>query len=158
MHKGKIEIMNHYKKSIDWVNKLREITDEKWRTPIEKGIWTAAEIIGHLVPWDEFVLKHRIPHLFTNAQLPVSPDAELVNQKAAKLSRVQSRKETIDLFIENRNNLIKKLSDLQDDLWIQDLFINGNRMSLYLYLKGLIEHDIHHFKQIQIMMDENIDW
>ncbi len=149
MYKEEMDVITHYKKSIELVNQLRGLSEDKWRTPIEEGKWTIAEIIGHLIPWDEFVLNQRIPYLFTKAQLPASPDAELVNQQAAKLSRCRSMEETIDLFIDRRNRLIKALSDLPREIWTKDLFVNRKNISLNLYFEGLIEHDVHHFKQIQ---------
>nr|WP_235782442.1 DinB family protein [Peribacillus psychrosaccharolyticus] len=114
-----------------------------------KGKWSIAEIVGHLIPWDEFVLTKRIPYFLTSALLPKSPESDLVNQQSAEESRNRSKKETIKLFMSSRKLLIQSLNDLPDELWKQDLSIGGNSISLMKYFKGLVEHDIHHIRQIQ---------
>ena len=149
MYEDKMKVLNHYQESIDWVNSLRKLSEENWRTPIEVGKWTIAEVIGHLIPWDEFVLNQRIPYLFSTEELPDSPDTEFVNQQAAKLSREWSKDKTINLFMDRRNSLIRSLSDLPEELWTQEVHINRNNLSLVHYFAGLIEHDDHHFNQIQ---------
>ncbi|WP_050616538.1 DinB family protein [Bacillus testis] len=149
MYKDKLDIINHYEASIDWVKRLRELPEERWRTQVDQDKWTIAEIIGHFIPWDEFVIRQRIPYLFKDAQLPASPDAELVNQQAAEESRNRSKDETIDLFIVNRESLVRSLYDLPDELWTQDLFKRKKKISLIDYFSGLVAHDYHHFRQIQ---------
>ncbi|MGE7765844.1 DinB family protein [Peribacillus sp. NPDC096540] len=147
MYIDKKQIIAHYEKSIGWVKSLTNLSEEKWRTQIDKGKWTIAEIIGHLIPWDEFVLNQRRPYLLT--QLPISPNAELINHQASIESKNRSKDETIKLFIAIRKKLINTLNDLSDTLWTQDFIIGKNNISLISYLSGLVEHDIHHFRQIQ---------
>lgn len=63
MYHDKHQIISHYEKAIVFVESLASITEEQWRTSIVSGKWTVAEVIGHLTPWDEFVIKHRLPFL-----------------------------------------------------------------------------------------------
>lgn len=149
LYKNKRGILLHYEESIDWVNSLKNLTEEKWRLQIDEGKWTIAEIIGHLIPWDELVLNQRIPYLIKAESLPTSPNAETVNQQAAQASRSRSKDETIHSFIDTRKRLIKALYDLTDELWTRDLLIGRNNLSLIHYFAGLVKHDLHHFKQIQ---------
>lgn len=149
MYKDKIEIIKHYEASTVWVESLRKLPEEKWRIQIDKGKWTIAEVIGHLIPWDQFVLKQRIPYLLKATQMPPSPETEIVNQEAAKESRNRSKEETIELFIVIRKSLIKELYGLPDELWTQEIFNRKNKISLINYFLGLVEHDNHHFRQIQ---------
>ena len=150
MYKDKIGIINHYEASIEWVESLRKLPEEKWRIQIDKGKWTIVEVIGHLIPWDEFVLKQRIPYLLKATQLSPSPDAEIINQKAAKESRNRSKDETIELFVVIRKSLIEALHDVPDELWTREnIFNRKNKISLNNYFLGLIEHDNHHFRQIK---------
>ncbi|GEM_PF-2957185 len=64
MLRDKKSIIKHYEQSLIWVKDLRNLSEEQWRKPIESGKWSVAEMIGHLTPWDTFVLEHRIPYLF----------------------------------------------------------------------------------------------
>lgn len=149
VHLNKQEVLNHYDYTVDWVENLNNLPEEIWRTQIAQGKWSIAEIVGHLIPWDEFLLTKRIPYFLTAALLPNSPESELVNQQSAQVTRNRSKKETIKLFMSNRTLLIQSLNDLPDELWKQDLFIGGNSISLTEYFTGLVEHDIHHIHQIQ---------
>ena len=149
MYRNKKEILLHYEESINWVNSLVNLSEEKWRTQIESGKWTIAEVIGHLIPWDEFVLKQRIPYLIKSTPIPTSPRAETVNQQAAQASRNRLKDETIHLFMDNRKNLIRSLYDLPDELWTRELLIGRNKLLLIDYFAGLAKHDQHHFRQIQ---------
>ncbi|MGX9135003.1 hypothetical protein ACWV26_11595 [Rummeliibacillus sp. JY-2-4R] len=59
MNKFKEEIIKHQLDSIEFVKSLNALSEKEWRTQIEYGKWTVAEIIGHFKPWDEFVLHKR---------------------------------------------------------------------------------------------------
>ncbi|HGE5782932.1 MULTISPECIES: DinB family protein [Bacillus] len=149
MYEKKKKIINHYEQSIDWVRSLRHLSEEKWRTQIDKDKWTIAEVIGHLIPWDEFVLNQRIPYLFQGTQLPKSPNVNLVNHQASIDSKSRTKEELINQFIMVRKKLIYTINDLTDELWTQNLILGKNKVSLYSYFLGLIEHDLHHYRQIQ---------
>lgn len=64
------QIIQHYERSLYWIKSLSDISEVQWRMPIEPGKWSVAEVIGHLSPWDEFVLNHRIPFFFVKKCLP----------------------------------------------------------------------------------------
>ena len=152
MNEKKIAVINHYEKTIEWVNCLRKLPEDSWRTPLGEGKWTIAEVIGHLSPWDEFVLVQRIPYLINTLALPRSPEVEFVNQKAAELSRNRPKGDTINQFIEIRKSLIVEISNIPDELWGHDLSIGGKSISLIDYFAGLMEHDHHHFSQINVIV------
>ena len=148
MNEKKIAVINHYEKTIEWMNRLRKLPEDSWRTSIGEGRWTIAEVIGHLIAWDEFVLLQRIPHLLKGVELPRSPEVELVNQQAAELSRSRPMGDTINQFNEIRKSLIVGISNIPDELWEHDLSIGRKCISLFDYFAGLMEHDHHHFSQI----------
>jgi len=145
----KNEILSHYERSIVFVESLANVTEEQWRTPIEAGKWTVAEVIGHLTPWDEFVLKQRLPFLFIEESLPKGPDVEEMNASAVRNSRVQSREETIANFINYRNQLITAINLIADQQWQKSFKIGTSELTLYGYFASLVDHDLHHFSQIQ---------
>ncbi|MET3202690.1 hypothetical protein CN962_27175 [Bacillus cereus] len=152
MHEKKKQIISHYEKSIDWVKSLTNLSEEKWRVQIDKNKWTIAEVIGYLIPWDEFVLHHRIPYLLKGTQLPKSPNTDLINHQSSIDSKNRTKGETINRFIVVRKELINTINDLTDDLWTQDFILGKNKISLYSYFLGLVEHDIHHYRQIQKLL------
>ena len=145
----KHQIISHYERSIVFVESLTGITEEQWRTPIEPGKWSIAEVIGHLSPWDEFVLNQRLPFLFTKESLPKGPDVVEMNASAARNSRAQSREETISSFIRNRHQLIEALYQIVEKQWQQPFTIGSSELTLHRYFASLVDHDLHHFSQIQ---------
>ena len=145
----KNEILSHYERSIAFVENLSNVTEEQWRTPIEAGKWTVAEIIGHLTPWDQYVLNQRLPFLFTEENLPKGPDVEEMNANAAMNSRTQSKEETVADFINQRQQLIDALYHIVDEQWRQPFTIGASELTLYGYFASLVDHDLHHFSQIQ---------
>jgi uncharacterized protein (TIGR03083 family) len=149
LYHDKHQIIFHYEKSIVLVESLANITEEQWRTPLGPGKWTVAEVIGHLTPWDEFVVNQRLPFLFTEEGLPKGPDVEEMNANAAKSSRAQSKEETIADFINQRQRLIDALYQIVDEQWRQPFAIGASELTLYGYFASLVDHDLHHFSQIQ---------
>lgn len=149
MYDHKHQIISHYERSIVFVESLADITEEQWRTPIEPGKWSVAEIIGHLTPWDAFVLNQRLPFLFTKESLPKGPDVEEMNTNAARNSRAQSKEETIADFIRQRRQLIDALYQIVDQQWQQPFTIGASELTLHRYFASLVEHDLHHFSQVR---------
>lgn len=160
MYQDKHQIISHYEKSIVFVESLANITEEQWRTLLEPGKWTVAEVIGHLTPWDEFVVNQRLPFLFTKESLPKGPDVREMNASAARNSRVQSKEETIANFINQRQQLINALYQIVDEQWQQAFTIGESELKLYSYFASLVDHDLHHFSQVQKVLKniEGIKW
>ncbi|MGA3676638.1 DinB family protein [Lysinibacillus agricola] len=149
MYHDKHQIISHYEKSIVFVESLANITEEQWCTPLEPGKWTVAEIIGHLTPWDEFVLTQRLPFLFIRESLPKGPAVEEMNASASYNSCVQSKEETIANFINQRHQLMNALHPIDDQQWQKSFKIGTSELTLYGYFASLVDHDLHHFSQIQ---------
>ncbi|MEK5433539.1 DinB family protein [Lysinibacillus sp. FSL R7-0073] len=149
MLRDKKSIIKHYEQSLIWVKDLRNLSEEQWCMPIESGKWSVAEVIGHLTPWDTFILEHRIPYLFKNASLPKGPDIKHMNTKAAQKSREQHLEKTITEFVMTRRQLLQTIQQFTDEQWHQSFSIGQSNITIADYFGGLIEHDLHHFSQIQ---------
>lgn len=148
MHKEKSEILAHQQDFLRFIQSLTHINEHVLLTPIRDGKWSTIEIIGHFYTWDEFVLQNRIPYLLTNSSLPSSPNADDLNLYSAHLARNEPIQHTFQKCIRIRKDLIETLSDLPEENWFAELTINYSSLSLYSYFKGLMEHDIHHMRQI----------
>lgn len=154
MHPEKKQILMHYEKSIQWLERLLNVTDKQWRLPIQQGKWTVAEVIGHFIPWDDFVINERMPLLFTEDPLPKGPNVQQMNDAAASSSRQQSKEQILQALLTRRRLLLRTLDDLADDLWQQSFRIGSSELTLYSYFSGLIAHDKHHFLQVQNVIGE----
>ena len=147
--KEKLEILEHQQKFIRFTQKLEILDEHILRKPIDKGKWSVIEIIGHFYAWDEFVLQYRIPYLFKSEHLQKGPNTKDLNTQSALLARSEDIEITLKKCIRIRNELFSQLSQISDDNWLIELQINQSKLTLYEYLKGLREHDVHHIKQIK---------
>ena len=142
-----------YESSVEWVRNLEDLSEAQWRTSIAKGKWTIAEIIGHLPAWDQFIIDQRLPYLFNDRTLPKGPEVNELNEQSSIESRRKSKKEIILKFITVRRSLIITINNIEDSLWDKQIEIGEHKLSLFEYLKGMVEHDEHHFNQIQQVLD-----
>ncbi|MFC7686034.1 DinB family protein [Ureibacillus sp. GCM10028918] len=149
MHQNKEEILMHYENSVEWVKNLVNLTEEQWRTPIAKGKWTIAEVIGHFPAWDQVLLEQRLPYLFDGGVLPKGPEVDSLNHQSSLESKVKTKEEVITKFVAVRRKLIVAINNIKDELWERKIQINQTKLTITEYLKGFVEHDEHHFKQIQ---------
>jgi len=68
---------------------------------------------------------------------------------AAKKSREQTMEETLNDFISTRRQLLQDIQQWTDEQWQQSFKIGQSEMTILAYFVGLINHDLHHFSQIQ---------
>ena len=149
MNSCKEEIMRHQLYSIEFVSSLRALSEKEWRTEINEGKWTVAEVIGHFITWDDFVLNQRLPYVFSGRELPESPDSEKMNEVSASISREQTMRVTIDHFVSTRTALLNAIEEIPTDHWEVTFSIGTKELSLYEYFSELAQHDLHHFEQIK---------
>lgn len=152
MNKEKEIVINHYSYSIEFVESLNSITENQWRSAIDTGKWSIAEIIGHLVFWDEFIHK-RIPYLFSEVILPKAPDVEVMNSQAATEARTYEKQVIINKFIAVRNELFNAIDEMPLTYWNKEFIIGQTSLTLFDYYNGLAKHDIHHFQQIKRVLE-----
>ncbi|MFJ7934452.1 DinB family protein [Sporosarcina sp. NPDC096371] len=151
------KIIALYQDSINRVNHLRHLSEEQWRTPIAEDKWSIAEVIGHLILWDKFVINDRLPFIFEGKELPKSPNVHETNAQASFISIRRSKEKTIAEFVSVRQVLIGRINELDERVWLDEFAIGTTMMSLFTYLSGLIEHDEHHFSQIENVLKEKND-
>ncbi|MGX9292429.1 DinB family protein [Bacillus sp. A015] len=146
---NKDTVINHYEQSIEWVQSLTDVTDEKWRRAIADGKWSIAEIIAHLVPWDEFILHDRLKEFWNDRPLPQGPDVHEMNQQSAQMARKEVKSETIRRFVAVRTELLQEMKKIKASRWNESFLIGQTELTLLSYFEGLIQHDIHHMHQIK---------
>lgn len=146
--KDKREVVDHYKRSIEFAMFLRNIDNTKWRTQIDKDKWTIAEVLGHFIPWDEFVKNKRVPYFMQNRVFPKGPNVEAMNKTSALNARKNSQIQTINAFVQGRKELINAISTIPTDMWSKEIVIGTSKLILSDYFTGLVKHDLHHFNQI----------
>lgn len=72
-----------------------------------------------------------------------------MNTIAAKKSREQSMEETIKNFIATRSQLLQAVQSFSDEQWRQLFTVGQSEITVIAYFIGLVNHDLHHFSQVQ---------
>lgn len=147
------KVLKHLQLTIEWAEDLKNISEKQWRTAVEEGKWTIAEIIGHFPPWDEFVRRQRLPYFLRNEPLPQSPDSNKFNAQSAFYSRQSSKEQILAQFIHARKQMIIAVKELPATAWNKEFQIAQSTHTLYSYFKGLQDHDFHHFQQIESVIN-----
>ncbi|MGA4722249.1 hypothetical protein [Fictibacillus nanhaiensis] len=64
-------------------------------------------------------------------------------------NRESTKNDLIDEVIECRLVLSSKLQELPDAIWEEKIQMGHSWITLCEYIKGIVEHDVHHKNQIE---------
>ncbi|MEK4130311.1 DinB family protein [Solibacillus sp. FSL W8-0474] len=150
----KFEIIEHHQNFLLFLKSMKTFDERLLRKPIGERKWSIIEIVGHFYPWDEFVLQHRIPYILAGKSLPKAPSAEDVNILSSFIARTETIEKTFEKCIRIREDLLNQLDQIPEEQWLIKLQIEDSTLTLYEYLKGLMEHDIHHINEIKFTLKQ----
>ncbi|MBD8033344.1 MULTISPECIES: DinB family protein [Solibacillus] len=154
MQREKSEIIEHHQNFLLFLQRMKTLDECLLRKPIGERKWSIIEIVGHFYPWDEFVLQHRIPYLLAGKSLPKAPSAEDFNIHSSFIARTETIEKTFEKCIRIREDLLNQLNQIPEEKWLIKLQIKDSTLTLYEYLKGLMEHDIHHINQMKFTLNK----
>lgn len=149
-------VLNDYASLINWLESTAmEMSETIFFQPIKQGKWSPAEILSHIMMWDNYLLKERIPFIKKEANLPKFHHVEEVNQRAAEYAKSGlSMEQLIAETIQVRRQVVDHLQQVEPNEWRTTFYINHYPNCLTGYIKGLIEHDDHHKLQVEVFMNE----
>lgn len=149
MLKEKSEILAHHQNLITFIHSLKSVDETLLRKPIGEGKWSIIEIVGHYYRWDEFVLQQRMPYLFTGEPLPKAPSVDELNNQSSLAARKESVENTLKKCIDIRQEFLNQLKQISEENWLSPIQLGKSTLTFYEYLKGLMEHDLHHINQMK---------
>ena len=149
------EILAHHKHFLNFVHELSKLDEQVLRQPMQEGKWSIIEVIGHFQPWDQFIIEKRFPYIFSDKELPSSPKDEEVNAAAALRARNNPIHITIEYFKTTRIQLLDLLSNLPEEVWNNQIHLKQKEISFTEYMKGLMEHDLHHQRVVNAFLNNN---
>ncbi|MGD8188632.1 DinB family protein [Brevibacillus ginsengisoli] len=155
---GKQEILTGFAEMLSYVRGLSGIDHDLWLTPMQPGKWSVAETIAHLVFWDRFILEERMPIMHAGAILPKAEiDLEAFNGEAARYAREEASQETvIQEFCLDREKILDEIAKRSEKEVAAVMYTSSQKeTSIYLYFKGMIEHDLHHLAPIKQFLSIN---
>lgn len=139
--------IKQYEELLERCKTYRDLDEKVLTTPISKGSWSIREIIGHIFGWDQYNLQNMIPYMSHGADLPAFPNHDDQNMIVLNGLKDKTVFEIIDLFLENRKELIQMISSVNPE----DRFTIGGKKKAFTaesFLKIFVKHDAHHEKQI----------
>ncbi|QHA90628.1 DinB family protein [Bacillus sp. N1-1] len=152
----KRSVLNDYASLINWLESIAmEMTETIFFQPIKQDKWSPAEILSHIMVWDNYLLKERIPFIENGVNLPRLDNVEEVNQRAAEYARSGlSKEKLIAETVQARRQVVEHLQLVEPIEWMSTFYIDRYPICLTSYIKGLIEHDDHHKLQVEVFMNE----
>lgn len=132
--------------------------EQGWSMPIGEGKWCPAEIVAHLMKWDEYLLPAVLPEALKINGRVEFPDHDQYN--AASSAYARSGRSSAALLEEarhTRSKLVKELRKLTEEQFTKPITVNGlthcpqtnTPYSLAYLIWEFIQHDGHHRKQIE---------
>ncbi|WP_377865410.1 DinB family protein [Bacillus sp. R86525] len=156
----KESILEEKLKLIEWCQTLKSVTNDVWFEPFRKGSWGTADVISHLIVWDEFLMKFRIPYFISGQSVPNVPTGvEEMNEGAIKYARSGiSKEELLDQFSFTRKQLVDQINQISSRNFKDDYQLGTKRVRLDNYFSSLIQHDLKHKEEIiQFIKDNQVN-
>ncbi|PFH91795.1 hypothetical protein COJ52_18500 [Bacillus cereus] len=156
----KESILEEKLKLIEWCQTLKSVTNDVWFEPFRKGSWGIADVISHLIVWDEFLMKFRIPYFISGQSVPNVPTGvEEMNKGAIKYARSGiSKEELLDQFSFTRKQLVDQINQISSRNFKDDYQFGTKRVRLDNYFSSLIQHDLKHKEEIiQFIKDNQVN-
>ncbi|PES70020.1 hypothetical protein CN327_19505 [Bacillus cereus] len=156
----KESILEEKLKLIEWCQTLKSVTNDVWFEPFRKGSWGIADVISHLIVWDEFLMKFRIPYFISGQSvLNVPTGVEEMNEGAIKYARSGiSKEELLDQFSFTRKQLVDQINQISSRNFKDDYQFGTKRVRLDNYFSSLIQHDLKHKEEIiQFIKDNQVN-
>ncbi|EJS54498.1 hypothetical protein CN957_29185 [Bacillus cereus] len=156
----KESILEEKLKLIEWCQTLKSVTNDVWFEPFRKRSWGIADVISHLIVWDEFLMKFRIPYFISGQSVPNVPTGvEEMNEGAIKYARSGiSKEELLDQFSFTRKQLVDQINQISSRNFKDDYQFGTKRVRLDNYFSSLIQHDLKHKEEIiQFIKDNQVN-
>lgn len=58
-------------------------------------------------------------------------------------------------FVEVRGKLVNEMNNISSEQWLEEFEIGQTQLTVYTYFKGMMDHDIHHFNQIFMKLEQS---
>ncbi len=140
-----IQAIRDFTALLYWVESIKDLDESILTRPMKEGKWSIKEVLCHIWFWDQYSLETMVPQMKEGAKLSFV-DIQKLNDQAGDYAAQFDLPHIIEQFITTRNQLIEKWVQV----WDEELtfFISNQPYNQEKYLSIFIEHDLHHFKQM----------
>lgn len=156
------EVLNKFLAFRDNYVLLLGVDEGLLNVPMQEGKWSIVDTVNHLVGWDQYLLHSVLPDIRTGNQVSF-PDHDTFNRQSTEPIPGVSAHDVLSAAIQLREELVKQVNNLTDDLRSKPVTVNENSHCPHtqeaytlLYLIGeFVEHDWHHQKQIDAYLSRS---
>ena len=122
---------------------IGNITYDKSNNSINNGN-TIAQILKHIITWRNYAIEH----VKGNSEYDIKIGSD-TDWSRITINNQQEWEDLIQLFKDSQTTIIQLVNNKQDD-WLSSK-LKGKEFSFNYMLKGIIQHDIYHFGQINLL-------
>ncbi|MBH5318840.1 DinB family protein [Paenibacillus sp. GSMTC-2017] len=150
-------IIDTFRSITTWSNQFNTLDDTAWFKPIEEGKASTAEIISHLMNWDQYLITYGIPAVQRGEGI-VFPDFDPYNAIAYSYAKSGvSKSQLLVEFNATRLELCELLHEMGEETLRKPITANGDELcphtgtpfSILSIIQDFIHHDTHHKNQIE---------
>ncbi|WP_050616377.1 DinB family protein [Bacillus testis] len=158
------EIVDEFAQSILWVENVKTLDQAHFLQPIADEKWSCAQIVAHIMLWDEYVANEILPQMKQDADVR-SKSIQEVNDIATDYGHSGiTAEELIKQTMECRKKLIASLRRKPDPAFFETFTLDGEAIdeysgqphTLYGYLCSFIWHDGHHKQQVESFLSSEM--
>lgn len=149
-------ILLNLREGIRKVSFYSTFADEQMNFPIALNKRAPYEIIAHLMVWDSFMLKNRLPQLVHHLELQGVFKEKNFIEKVKEYSEKNTPTEVFRQFIKVRGILIQQLEKVTEEQWYETFVLRDTTLNLFSYMNETVKHDQHHFKQIDVFLESSV--
>ncbi|MFS0780140.1 DinB family protein [Bacillus sp. 1P06AnD] len=150
------KIVDEFARSILWIEGLKTLDDAHFHQPITDGKWSCAQIVAHMMLWDEYVANEILPQMKQDADVRSKPIQEVNDLATDYAISGITRNDLIEEILQSRKKLIAALREKTDNAFFEAFSLDGEKIdeytghphTLYSYICSFIWHDNHHKKQV----------
>lgn len=149
------ELLYNLREGILKVSSYATYPDYVMVEPIALNKRSVYEIVAHLMIWDSFILKKRLPQLLHQLEFTEIVKEAILVEKVSEYTKKHLPIEVFLQFIEVRRIFLQQLEKLSEEEWLVEFIVREVEVNLLNYIAEITKHDQHHFKQIETFLSQN---
>ncbi|GAA3513301.1 hypothetical protein GCM10022393_28870 [Aquimarina addita] len=127
---------------------LKKIPYECWNEKPENVAHSIAELVLHMIDWRIFVIEK----LKDNQSYSIVMNSEMDWRKNVSIATETEKKECLTELINTQEMLITRLVE-KPDSWLNEFVLGKDYTNEYMIM-GVIQHDIYHLGQINLIYSQ----
>ena len=130
---------------VSLVDSLEKISVGFWDKKFKNQKHSIAELVWHMIDWRQFVIEK----LKDNVSYTIEMNSEADWRRNVLVYDDKDKKNLLEALIQSQEDIVKLL-DSKPDSWLQEFVLGKDYKNEYM-IQGLVQHDIYHLGQINLL-------